>query len=170
MWLQTRQARQLKTESRIIQIFGNSHQVQVCGHRLDRKDNEKLNVRIIKVGILVVDYVDNFCYSDNLWRQSPGSSLLLRKSLETVTKCKTDAQEKDRGCPPNCYEGFLHGSPGWLSISTCSAISGYICERLGYWMLTMQGKNSKNDEFGGKGNITAAFFWVGSSVHGQRIQ
>ncbi|XP_078349933.1 uncharacterized protein LOC144634776 isoform X3 [Oculina patagonica] len=31
--------------------------------------------------------------------------------------------------------------------------------RLGYWMLTMQGKYSKNDEFGGKGNITAAFFW-----------
>ncbi|KAL9966388.1 hypothetical protein ACROYT_G024450 [Oculina patagonica] len=25
--------------------------------------------------------------------------------------------------------------------------------RLGYWMLTMQGKYSKNDEFGGKGNI-----------------
>ncbi|KAL9980554.1 hypothetical protein ACROYT_G009156 [Oculina patagonica] len=78
------------------------HQVQVCGHRLERKGNVRIikkvfgpqsqsssvvtdktgsveNARLIEVGILVVDYVDNFCYSDNLWRLSPGSRLLLRK-------------------------------------------------------------------------------------------
>ncbi|KAL9957190.1 hypothetical protein ACROYT_G038798 [Oculina patagonica] len=101
------------------------------------------NARLIEVGILVVDYVDNFCYSglrmdhldDNLY---PSVALFLVK---------------------------LH----WLNCVFENTVLEYI-SRLGYWMLTMQGKYSKNDEFGGKGNITAAFFWLGSSLHGQRIK
>ncbi|KAL9980555.1 hypothetical protein ACROYT_G009157 [Oculina patagonica] len=30
-------------------LFGYSHQVQVCGHRQDRKGNETLNARLIEI-------------------------------------------------------------------------------------------------------------------------
>ncbi|KAL9963815.1 hypothetical protein ACROYT_G027360 [Oculina patagonica] len=100
-----------------------------CGHRQDRKGNEKLNALLIEIIFGDSHQVQDCCsglrmdhLDDNLY---PPVALFLVK---------------------------LH------------------CYVLGYWMLTMQGKYSKNDEFGGKGNITAAFFWLGSSLHGQRIK
>ncbi|KAL9973673.1 hypothetical protein ACROYT_G020157 [Oculina patagonica] len=65
------------------------------------------NARLIEVGILVVDCVDNFCYSVLIY--------YIR-------------QEEDRGCPPDRYEIKGFAWIAWMTI--CSAISGNICASL----------------------------------------
>ncbi|KAL9972017.1 hypothetical protein ACROYT_G018249 [Oculina patagonica] len=87
--------------SRLIEIFGYSHKVKVCGHRKDRKDNEKLNARLIKK-------VFGDSHQVQAWsqirqeRKSVENARLIRDRDTGCIFCYSEGT-KDRGCPPDCY-------------------------------------------------------------------